>query len=163
MWVGGWGLGGQVIHRIPTGFSVSRLTDRISQRAKSWTGKKNTRLFWCYFSQLCETVSLLFSCNTSVLILPKLLCFNTVSGQFLQSDCGGEARFIVTLCCQYFHGDWNNNLLPGEWLKESDEASDREWRDAALLALRVTGPSRTGGWKGAKSTYKDLILKKARN
>ena len=35
--------------------------------------------------------------------------------------------------------------LPGEWLKESDEASDREWREAALLALRVTGPSRTGG------------------
>lgn len=34
---------------------------------------------------------------------------------------------------------------PGEWLKESDEASDSEWREAARLALRVTGPSRTGG------------------
>lgn len=34
---------------------------------------------------------------------------------------------------------------PGEWLNESEEASDREWREAALLALRVTGPSRTGG------------------
>lgn len=34
---------------------------------------------------------------------------------------------------------------PGEWLNESEEASDREWSEAALLALRVTGPSRTGG------------------
>ena len=34
---------------------------------------------------------------------------------------------------------------PGEWLNESEEASDKEWREAALLALRVTGPSRTGG------------------
>ena len=36
-------------------------------------------------------------------------------------------------------------ISPGEWLNESEEASDREWREAALLALRVTGPSRTGG------------------
>lgn len=42
----------------------------------------------------------------------------------------------------FLHGMW---LVPGEWLKESEEASDREWREAALLALRVTGPSRTGG------------------
>ncbi len=36
-------------------------------------------------------------------------------------------------------------VSPGEWLKESVEASDSEWRDAARLALRVTGPSLTGG------------------
>ena len=36
-------------------------------------------------------------------------------------------------------------LLPGEWLKESEEASERELREAARLALLVTGPSRTGG------------------
>lgn len=36
---------------------------------------------------------------------------------------------------------------PGEWLNESEEASDRDWMEAALLALRVTGPSRTGGCK----------------
>lgn len=64
----------------------------------------------------------------------------------------------MTFYCPYFHGDLNKNLLPGEWLKESDEASDREWRDAALLALRVTGPSRTGGWKGEQRTYKDVTL-----
>lgn len=38
-------------------------------------------------------------------------------------------------------------ISPGEWLNESEEASDRECREAALLALRVTGPSRTGGCK----------------
>lgn len=39
----------------------------------------------------------------------------------------------------------NKNILPGEWFNESEEASDREWREVALLALRVTGRSRTGG------------------
>lgn len=38
-------------------------------------------------------------------------------------------------------------ISPGEWLNESEEASDRDWMEAALLALRVTGPSRTGGCK----------------
>jgi len=42
-------------------------------------------------------------------------------------------------------GGGGGRLSPVEWLNESEEASDKEWREAALLALRVTGPSRTGG------------------
>lgn len=46
----------------------------------------------------------------------------------------------------------NKNILPGEWFNESEEASDREWREAALLALRVTGRSRTGGCRSKKKS-----------
>lgn len=49
----------------------------------------------------------------------------------------------------------NKNILPGEWFNESEEASDREWREVALLALRVTGRSRTGG---CRSTQKKRLF-----
>ncbi len=49
-------------------------------------------------------------------------------------------------------------ISPGEWLNESEDASDREWREAALLALRVTGPSRTGGCKHTERNTNINIL-----
>lgn len=47
-------------------------------------------------------------------------------------------------------------MLPGEWRKESEEASDSECREAARLALRVTGPALTGGYKMCTHTHTHL-------